>query len=250
MMLSPAHSTSLPFEMDATTVVGARLRGSAREGVDGWLETEGANLVGQETVTLSTTPAFENGRLVPRPMSLRVFLARTAQGGWQAMHGGFARIGRSKDATAIAMQRGGSVADVWVISDGPVDHTSLLPGDFDPLRAEQARGAAEPGRRQPLLARALCRAGRGDHAARAGLSRAACGDRRPGAPTRRLFAQLLPRSRHRGRPRRSRCALQRARRGPAQRRPCPGPLLRRWLDRAERSRPDHAQPSGHAGAGG
>lgn len=129
MMLSPAHSTGLPFEMDTTTVVGARLRGSARDGVDGWLEAEGANLVGQETVTLSTTPAFENGRLVPRPMSLRVFLARTAQGDWQAMHGGFARIGRSKDATAIAMQRGGSVADVWVISDGPVDHTSLLPGD-------------------------------------------------------------------------------------------------------------------------
>ena len=49
--------------------------------------------------------------------------------GGMPMHGGFARIGRSKDATAIAMQRGGSVADVWVISDGPVDHTSLLPGD-------------------------------------------------------------------------------------------------------------------------
>lgn len=128
MMLAPAHSTRLPFEVDATTVIGARLRGSARDGVDAWLQAEGANLVGQETVTLSTTPAFENGRLVPRPMSLRVFLARTPHG-WEAMSGGFARIGHGADATAIAMQRGGSVADVWITSDKPVDSTSLLPGE-------------------------------------------------------------------------------------------------------------------------
>jgi uncharacterized alpha-E superfamily protein len=98
------------------------------EAIDAWLEAEGADLVGQEAVTLSTTPAFERGRLVPRPMSLRVFLARTPKG-WQVMPGGFARIGRSDDATAIAMQRGGSAADVWVVSERPVEHTSLLPSD-------------------------------------------------------------------------------------------------------------------------
>ncbi len=49
-------------------------------------------------MTLSTTPAYVDGALVPRPMSLRVFLARTPQG-WQVMPGGFARIGNAADAT-------------------------------------------------------------------------------------------------------------------------------------------------------
>ncbi len=128
MMIGPAHSTRLPFEAEDATLLGGRLRPPAREALDAWLEAEGADLVGQEAVTLSTTPAFERGRLVPRPMSLRVFLARTSRG-WQVMPGGFARIGRSDDATAIAMQRGGSAADVWVVSDKPVEHTSLLPVD-------------------------------------------------------------------------------------------------------------------------
>ena len=64
---------------------------------DAWLEADGAELVGQEAVTLSTTPAYVDGGLVPRPMSLRVFLARTPHG-WQVMPGGFARIGRTADA--------------------------------------------------------------------------------------------------------------------------------------------------------
>ena len=48
-------------------------------------------------------------------MSLRVFLARTPQG-WQVMQGGFARIGSAPEPSAIAMQRGGTAADVWVVS--------------------------------------------------------------------------------------------------------------------------------------
>lgn len=65
-------------------------------------------------------------------MSLRVFLARTADG-WQVMPGGYARIGRSDDPTALAMQRGGSVADVWVVSDKPVEReaaSTARPGAY------------------------------------------------------------------------------------------------------------------------
>ncbi|MEM8570991.1 MAG: circularly permuted type 2 ATP-grasp protein [Pseudomonadota bacterium] len=125
MMIGPAHSTRLPFEVEETTVLGSSLRSEAFKSLAGWLETDGAQLVGQEAVTLSTTPSYEDGRLVPRPMSLRVFLARTASG-WEVMPGGFARIGHSDDTSAIAMQRGGTAADVWVLSDKPVDRTSVL----------------------------------------------------------------------------------------------------------------------------
>jgi uncharacterized alpha-E superfamily protein len=48
------------------------------------------------------------------------------------MPGGYARIGRSDDPSALAMQRGGSVADVWVVSDSPVEPDTLLPGRATP----------------------------------------------------------------------------------------------------------------------
>lgn len=126
MMIGPALSTRLPFEADDTTVLGAQFRQNARGTFDAWLEADGASLVGQEAVMLSTTPAYVGGRLLPRPMSLRVFLARTPTG-WEVMQGGFARIGRSPDPSAIAMQRGGKAADVWMVSPRRVETVSMLP---------------------------------------------------------------------------------------------------------------------------
>jgi uncharacterized alpha-E superfamily protein len=104
--------------------------------VDDWLDGKADALVGQELVTLSTTPAFENGKLVPRPMSLRIFLARTPAG-WTVMPGGFARIGNSADATAIAMRDGGSSADVWIVSEAPVPLDTMLPGSGKPHTRRQ-----------------------------------------------------------------------------------------------------------------
>lgn len=99
---------------------------------------EGGLIVGQEAVRLSTTPVLAEGELVPRPVSLRVFLARTGDG-WQVMPGGFARIGRTQDPAAIAMQSGGSVADVWVVSDQPVKTDTMLAATTAPyVRPHQA----------------------------------------------------------------------------------------------------------------
>ncbi|MCR8550333.1 circularly permuted type 2 ATP-grasp protein [Salipiger sp. P9] len=124
MMIGPAQSTKLPFDIDATTALGGKFRGTAHTSVAEWIEREGASLVGQEAVTLSTTPAMIDGKLVPRPMVVRVFAARTPEG-WAVMPGGYARIGRSGDPTALAMQAGGSVADVWVMADQPVAPDTL-----------------------------------------------------------------------------------------------------------------------------
>lgn len=124
MMIGRALSTDLPFEVDSSTALGGDFRGSAKQPIGDWLESDGARLVGQEAVTLSTTPAMIDGELVPRPMLIRVFAARTPRG-WVVMPGGYARIGRSGDPTALAMRNGGSVADVWVVSDAPVTPETL-----------------------------------------------------------------------------------------------------------------------------
>ena len=75
---------------------------------------------------LSTAPVYVDGKLEPRPITLRVYAART-DSGWTIMPGGCARVGSTTDTTALAMQRGGQAADVWVISSKPVEQVSLLP---------------------------------------------------------------------------------------------------------------------------
>ncbi len=124
MLIGPAMATRLPFETDDAHALSGEMRGTD-EPLDHWLTANGPSLVGQELVTLSTTPAWAEGRLVPRPMTIRVFLARTPQG-WQAMPGGFARVGSTPDPTAITMRQGSSVADVWVVADAPVRDETML----------------------------------------------------------------------------------------------------------------------------
>lgn len=126
LVLSPALATGVPFERPEACEPAAGLGpGTLAQRLD-------AGLVAQETVTLSTTPALIEGRLQPRPMSLRVFLARTPQG-WQVMPGGFARIGASPGA--LAMQRGGAAADVWVIGGQEGPAPTLVPASgVQPLR--------------------------------------------------------------------------------------------------------------------
>ncbi len=136
MMIGPALSTRLPFETDAPHAIAGQIRNTTESDLNGWLDANAPWLVGQELVTLSTTPVFENGLLVPRPMTIRVFLARTPQG-WQVMPGGFGRIGAGQDATAIAMRSGGAVADVWVVSDTAVEPVSMLSAPDTPFQRAQ-----------------------------------------------------------------------------------------------------------------
>lgn len=131
LILSPALATGMPFDLPGADQ--CRAGDLAPADLAQRLAAEGAGLVAQEAVTLSTTPALVEGRLVPRPVTIRVFAARTARG-WVVMPGGFARIGARPDPEAIAMQRGGSSADVWVVSPQPVPQASMIPVAAAPLR--------------------------------------------------------------------------------------------------------------------
>lgn len=130
MVISDALATGLPYDGPLQGLAAADM-GSAE--LARRLEAEGASLVAQEAVSLSTTPALVDGRLQPRPLSLRVFLARTAEG-WQVMPGGFARIGASPEPKALAMQNGGNAADVWIVSDHPVPAVSMIAPPSGPYR--------------------------------------------------------------------------------------------------------------------
>jgi uncharacterized circularly permuted ATP-grasp superfamily protein/uncharacterized alpha-E superfamily protein len=132
LLIGPAFATTLPFDDQRGTMLGAAVPADQREALLERIRSNGADYVGQEQVQLSTAPVYVDGKLEPRPITLRVYAART-ENGWTIMPGGFARVGSTSDASAIAMQHGGQAADVWVVSSKPVEQVSLLPRDGQKL---------------------------------------------------------------------------------------------------------------------
>ena len=125
MMVGPAFATGLAIDDPNGTVLGRDLGKQQRAALLRELAEAGGSFVGQEPVQLSTAPVYVGGSLQPRPITLRVYAARTKDG-WTIMPGGFARVGSTSDTAAIAMQRGGQAADVWVVSEKPVERFSLM----------------------------------------------------------------------------------------------------------------------------
>lgn len=126
LVIAPAFSGEMPAHIQRQAVFGRELDGDARRKLIEQIGRRGVDFVAQEAVTLSTTPVWENGSLVPRPFSLRLLLARVGDG-WRVMPGGFVRIADEGDARAVTLQHGGRTADAWVLSEGPVPEVTLLP---------------------------------------------------------------------------------------------------------------------------
>ena len=82
--------------------------------------------IGQEVVTLSTMPVAQDGVLVARPFTVRVFAARDSGGSWRVMPGGFARIGPVADVRATSMGVGTRSADVIVYGAAEQPKISLI----------------------------------------------------------------------------------------------------------------------------
>jgi uncharacterized circularly permuted ATP-grasp superfamily protein/uncharacterized alpha-E superfamily protein len=86
----------------------------------------------QSYIRLSQMPTWKTARsgehIVPRSLLLRVFALSDGQGGWRVLPGGLTRLATS-DTEIASMQRGGSSADTWVLTEGEVDPTTLLHHD-------------------------------------------------------------------------------------------------------------------------
>jgi uncharacterized alpha-E superfamily protein len=139
MVIASAFSGELPGYGERREVLGAALDPDERTRILTQISHRGIDFVAKEAVTLSTTPMWRNGRLEPRPFTLRLFLARTAEG-WRVMPGGFVRVADDVDARAVSLQRGGHTGDAWVLSDKPVAETTLLPAP-DRITISRATGA-------------------------------------------------------------------------------------------------------------
>jgi uncharacterized alpha-E superfamily protein len=78
---------------------------------------------------LAQMPTWKHGmegdRILPRSFMLRVFAIADGPQSWRVLPGGLTRIA-SANLEIASMQRGGSSADTWVMTDGEVDATTLL----------------------------------------------------------------------------------------------------------------------------
>ena len=93
------------------------------------LAREGGDWTAQRAIPLSMTPTWESGCVVPRAAMLRVFALSDGAGSWQVLPGGLARLART-ESDSVSIQLGGSSADVWVMTEGEVDHSTMLPGQI------------------------------------------------------------------------------------------------------------------------
>ncbi|MGO9632198.1 MAG: circularly permuted type 2 ATP-grasp protein [Xanthobacteraceae bacterium] len=118
-------------------VLGAKLGDAEREALVRSIRNRGVDYAAQEAVTLSSMPVWRDGRLQPRPFTLRLYLAKVADR-WQVMSGGFVRIADDAETRAVSLQRGAATADAWVLARGPVAETTLLPA---PERIEVQRAS-------------------------------------------------------------------------------------------------------------
>ena len=80
----------------------------------------------QGRLRFARAPIWGGGALALRPAMVRVYAIADGGGRWHVLPGGMTRVARREDAS-VSMQRGGTSLDTWVLTDGPVDHFSMLP---------------------------------------------------------------------------------------------------------------------------
>ncbi len=82
-------------------------------------------------------PVWTGSALEPRGALVRVFALTDGRGGWRVLPGGLTSIAPSREPQAdawLSLQRGSLSADTWVMTEGEVDATTLLP---QPLRVDE-----------------------------------------------------------------------------------------------------------------
>jgi len=128
LALVPAFGQAVEGLPDGGPAPGASLDPAQRTALLDAMRRRPMDYCGQEVVQLSTTPALIDGAVVPRPFTLRAFVARTADGGWTVMPGGFARIAASDALPTSLIGEGDVSADCWVVDDArrPVQTPSVF----------------------------------------------------------------------------------------------------------------------------
>ncbi|MEZ5930974.1 MAG: circularly permuted type 2 ATP-grasp protein [Alphaproteobacteria bacterium] len=137
-------SRSIMQDMPAQ-VIGANLDADARADLAERIGRHGEDFIGQDLVTLSTAPGWQDGQLQPQPIALRVYLAAHGDS-YRVMPGGLTRTSEHPDAQAVFMRQGEASKDTWILTDGPMTAFSRL------SQAEQRQAPKRGGQDVPSRA--------------------------------------------------------------------------------------------------
>ncbi|HSI49146.1 MAG TPA: circularly permuted type 2 ATP-grasp protein [Ideonella sp.] len=132
----PSSDTTTGF----TPVLMATQAPSARAALAGRIEADPPAHTLLSRARPSQLPVWREGALEPRTAVLRVFAVSDGAGGWRVMPGGLTRVAHRRDGIHdpwLSMQRGSASVDTWVLTDGAVDATTLLP---PPLSVDDLAG--------------------------------------------------------------------------------------------------------------
>lgn len=128
---SPLLSAFMPPMATAPSL--GQLEADDRDAMLQAWETRPYDFVMLDNPRASTVPVMRNGRLEACGLMLRVYATLSVDGGCSVMPGGLARFSSTHDPTGFTMQGDSGSKDVWVLSDEPVDFTSLLGDQERPL---------------------------------------------------------------------------------------------------------------------
>ena len=97
----------------------------------------------QGSVPLSQMPTWQTdnagaGQMLARSVMLRVFVVSDGPQSWRVLPGGLARLAGAEGETA-SMQSGGSSADVWALTRGAIDDSTLLQAPLTPAALTQRK---------------------------------------------------------------------------------------------------------------
>ena len=108
----------------------AELSAAAREALLDDIDARPAAYTLQSRVRPSEIPVWNEGALEPRAALVRVYAMTDGRGGWNVMPGALTRVATRRDAAQdawLSMQHGSVSVDTWVLTEGQVDPTTLLP---------------------------------------------------------------------------------------------------------------------------
>jgi len=122
----PSSATTEGFAPHCVADLPAAARGQLLRDI----EERPAAYTLQARVRPSEIPVWNDGVLEPRAALVRVYAMTDGRGGWHVMPGALTRVATRRDAAQdawLSMQHGSVSVDTWVMTEGQVDATTLLP---------------------------------------------------------------------------------------------------------------------------
>ncbi|MCA9266912.1 MAG: circularly permuted type 2 ATP-grasp protein, partial [Planctomycetales bacterium] len=134
------------FRMGTTPTLRAdQMSKSERERLIATIERDPRNYVGQELVVRSTSPVWDGAKMTPWFTALRCFAVACDKRSFQVLPGGLARASSEPSELHNMRNVGQRSQDVWVVSQTPVEHVTLLGGQGKSLSLRRS-GAELPSR--------------------------------------------------------------------------------------------------------